>query len=201
MKYIAALTGIENQNLLKEEIKHFYPELKLSFSHKNFLTFKLEEDYRLKVLLKKRPAFARLWKEAGKLEKTPSVSFYHYDREKDLLECSQNAEGLVIEINDKTFMKLEDFTSEDALLLKPQVNFDPKAPSRAYYKLAEAFEVTKAKLDENDFLLELGSSPGGATYFALKSGAKVIGVDPAEMEEFLFGEFPSRFKHIKKPVQ
>lgn len=201
MKFIAALAGVENQNLLKEEVRHFYPELKLSFSHKNFLTFKLESDNELKGILKKRPAFARLWKEAGKIENRPLEAFYHFDRESDILSSSQSDEGLLVEINPKTFMKIKHFTSEDALILKPQISLSPKAPSRAYYKLAEAFKVTKNYLGEGDFLLELGSSPGGATYFALQNKAKVIGVDPAEMESFLFEEFPLNFKHIKIPVQ
>lgn len=202
MKFIIALSGLENQNLLKEEVKHFYPKLKLSFSQKNFLTFKLENDRDLFKILERRPAFARLWMEGGEILKTPTECGYLYKRESDeLLKTDKDSKNLLIEISEKSWMEIKNIREQDLLLLNPKVEEDPKAPSRAYYKLAEAFKLTKMPLGVGDYLLELGSSPGGATYFALQSGAKVLGVDPGEMESFLFDDFKETFKHLKEPVQ
>jgi hypothetical protein len=67
--YFVVLTS--NIDLLKEEIKTFYPFLHLSFSKKNFITFKntgehLSED----EISKMKFAFALDWGESGKIDAT-----------------------------------------------------------------------------------------------------------------------------------
>jgi 23S rRNA (cytidine2498-2'-O)-methyltransferase len=55
--------------------------------------------------------------------------------------------------------------------------------SRAYLKLAEAVAWSQMPIGPGSKVVEIGSSPGGACQFLLDLGAKVTGIDPAEMDE------------------
>ncbi len=57
--------------------------------------------------------------------------------------------------------------------------------SRAYYKLAEALLWSHMTIRKGDVCTELGSAPGGAVQRMLEFGARVIAVDPAELDEAL----------------
>lgn len=65
----------------------------------------------------------------------------------------------------------------------PFFDTDSDPISRAYFKLKEALLWSGLPVAENDLCAELGSAPGGACQLLLEMGAKVIAVDPAEMEE------------------
>ena len=54
-----------------------------------------------------------------------------------------------------------------------------EAPSRAYRKLEEALIWSGAPLRAGDVAVEIGSSPGGASYALLRRGVEVHGIDPA----------------------
>lgn len=54
--------------------------------------------------------------------------------------------------------------------------------SRAYYKVAEAFAWAGFQLRPKERVVEIGSSPGGASQWLLEHGARVTGIDPAEMD-------------------
>ena len=54
--------------------------------------------------------------------------------------------------------------------------------SRAYFKLKEALLWSGITIATGDVCAEIGSAPGGACQLLLEMGAKVIGIDPAEME-------------------
>ena len=54
--------------------------------------------------------------------------------------------------------------------------------SRAYFKLKEALLWSGLPVSEGDVCAELGSSPGGACQLLLEKGAKVIAIDPAEID-------------------
>jgi 23S rRNA (cytidine2498-2'-O)-methyltransferase len=54
---------------------------------------------------------------------------------------------------------------------------DPTAPSRAYRKLLEAERHLGRAIAAGQTCLDLGSSPGGWAYLALRRGARVIAVD------------------------
>jgi 23S rRNA (cytidine2498-2'-O)-methyltransferase len=54
--------------------------------------------------------------------------------------------------------------------------------SRAYLKLAEAIAWSGIEIRAGDRVVEIGSSPGGACQYLLDLGAKVTGIDPAEMD-------------------
>ncbi|MGZ3686908.1 MAG: SAM-dependent methyltransferase [Bdellovibrionota bacterium] len=78
---------------------------------------------------------------------------------------------------------------------RPPIELPPGAPSRAYLKLEEALQWTRAPLRAGDTALELGSAPGGACYALLERGLKVIGVDPAAMDPGILRN--PRFQHLR----
>lgn len=60
---------------------------------------------------------------------------------------------------------------------------DADAPSRAYLKLQEALAWLGTGPTADDHVVDLGASPGGWSWVALKAGATVIGVDKGDMHE------------------
>jgi hypothetical protein len=85
----------------------------------------------------------------------------------------------------------------------PKVMLPKKAPSRAYLKFAQAFQLTSLDqcLKNKTSILELGCVPGGASYYFLENGAYVWGVDPAEMNGDFLNEWSQQFKHLKFSAQ
>lgn len=67
--------------------------------------------------------------------------------------------------------------------------------SRAYYKAAEAITWSGFDMQPNDLAVEIGSAPGGACGRLLELGMRVIGIDPAEMDERIAGH--PKFRHIR----
>ena len=54
---------------------------------------------------------------------------------------------------------------------------DPKAPSRSYLKVEEAYGVFGRAPHLGDTVVDLGAAPGGWTYSAANRGARVVAVD------------------------
>lgn len=70
------------------------------------------------------------------------------------------------------------------------------AVGRAYLKMAEALEWSALPIRRGDCVVELGSAPGGAAQALLDRGARVVGVDPAEMAPAVLKH--PRFTHIRR---
>ncbi|HZZ28706.1 MAG TPA: SAM-dependent methyltransferase [Pirellulales bacterium] len=70
------------------------------------------------------------------------------------------------------------------------------AVSRAFLKMEEALAWSKMPLRANDLWAEIGSAPGGASQALLSHDVKVIGIDPAEMDERVLAN--PNFTHWKK---
>ncbi len=64
----------------------------------------------------------------------------------------------------------------------PIVDTSQERASRAYYKLKEALLWSGIKIAAGDVCAEIGAAPGGACELLLEMGAKVIAIDPAELE-------------------
>lgn len=77
----------------------------------------------------------------------------------------------------------------------PQLERPDPFISRAYYKLEEGLKWSGLSIQTGDLCVEIGSAPGGAAQALLNRGAKVIGIDPAEMHPHV-AENP-HFKHLK----
>lgn len=67
------------------------------------------------------------------------------------------------------------------------VEEEPRAPSRAYYKLCEGLAYADIPLRAGDVAVELGSAPGGASFALLRRGLEVHGVDPGAMDPLVLG--------------
>ena len=78
----------------------------------------------------------------------------------------------------------------------PQIDVRREVFSRAYFKLSEALLWSGIRVQPGDVCAELGSAPGGACQLLLEKGAKVIGIDPAEMEPALLED--KNFTHIRR---
>ncbi|MBL7714213.1 MAG: hypothetical protein JNL01_02020 [Bdellovibrionales bacterium] len=75
------------------------------------------------------------------------------------------------------------------------------APSRAYLKLQEGLARNRFPMKPGEWVVELGSSPGGACLALLEKGVNVIGVDTAAMDPILSQKFKGRFFHIPTTAQ
>lgn len=67
--------------------------------------------------------------------------------------------------------------------------------SRAYFKAAEAIAWSGFEMRPGDTAVEVGAAPGGACSLLLEMGLKVIGIDPAEMDEEVVEH--QNFRHIR----
>jgi len=81
----------------------------------------------------------------------------------------------------------------------PGIEIPKESPSRAYLKIAEAFESFNLNCDKSDQWLDFGSSPGGASYFLLDKGFRVFGIDPAQTSSVVSNH--PNYSHLSTPVQ
>ena len=209
--FVFALTNPEAELLLKQEVQTFYPKLKLSYSRPGFLTFKSETPVVFKPQLARLSGTCigkvnpeevkadKLWAWARTPELTLPSKFQKLS-DNTLYKTGEKVSLLMMVGENEFWMgeyKLEatHFQTPGEVSSIPEI----EVPSRAYYKMAEAFESYDLDFQENDIVLELGSAPGGASHFLLDQGMKVIGVDPAEMDQTILGH--KNFRHIKKPFE
>jgi 23S rRNA (cytidine2498-2'-O)-methyltransferase len=80
---------------------------------------------------------------------------------------------------------------------------DESIVSRAYLKMREGITTFRWPVKGGDTVIEIGSSPGGASQALLEMNLRVIGVDPAEMHDSLlankkFTHWRMRGSEIKK---
>lgn len=78
----------------------------------------------------------------------------------------------------------------------PPIDTTVEVFSRAYFKIQEAILWSGIPLQAGDVCAEIGSAPGGACQFLLESGANVIGIDGAEMEEEILKH--ENFTHLRR---
>lgn len=190
-EYYYFLCNPKTEFLLKEEISLFYPELAFSFSTTGMVTFKQKES-RLRGSL--RPVFCRrvgkfIAKDAS-LETIKNLipknhSYSLFDLEGNIFEEYNFASEKIFEIIVlKNMYYLGYFRKKTLQKENPGAFFaltlPANAPSRAYLKAAETQSFLS--VTEGDIALEIGSAPGGASYFLLEQGLKVIGIDPGEMK-------------------
>lgn len=168
------------KDLLLDELNIKYPELKLSFSNKEFLSMKGPKG--LSPKLKKDPIifstrqaiFIDKSKEQNQrlLSVKVGKEFWHYK---------------VIEGGVDTF----DFKEE-------LVDF--KVPARAYYKMQQAHKIFNLDINTDETVIEIGSAPGGISFYLLNLGCNVVCIDPAIMDQELLEKYQSKIKHIKKSI-
>lgn len=78
----------------------------------------------------------------------------------------------------------------------PQLEVPQPMISRAYLKLREGLMWGEVPFESGDRVIDLGSAPGGASQALLEMGARVLGVDPAEMHPTVMNH--PNFIHLRK---
>lgn len=210
--FVFALTNEEAEPLLKKEISYYGPEYKLSYSRPGFLTFKSSGDFNFKPKLARITGLCHGKKDLNELLKLPCAWVWKRSSE---LTIPSDLQAL----SDKTLFKIGE-TVQLVMMVDPdeywlgeykllsthfqtpgeESSIEKKeVTSRAYYKIAEAYEAFDLPFEIQEKVLELGSAPGGATQFLLEQDMLVLGVDPAEMDETIRKH--RNFKHIKQPFE
>lgn len=85
----------------------------------------------------------------------------------------------------------------------PHVAIPANAPSRAWAKIEEAIRWSGLHPKAGDTAIEIGSSPGGASFALLERGLHVHGIDPGDMVDSVLhyvGKGGNRFTHHKLPA-
>lgn len=91
-------------------------------------------------------------------------------------------------------------TKFDFLDHYPSPPHPPEAPARAYSKILEAQELTSLSIKNGHSVVEIGSAPGGISYYLLNHEVSLTAIDPAEMDEDLTDKYPNTFKHLKMSI-
>lgn len=76
----------------------------------------------------------------------------------------------------------------------PAIEMSGDAVSRAYLKMREALNWAALPAKAGELWVELGCAPGGASQALLQHGMKVLGVDPAEVDQLVLAE--DNFTHL-----
>jgi len=77
-----------------------------------------------------------------------------------------------------------------------QLPLPADAVARTYLKMEEALIWSQLPLTSGDLVAEIGCSPGGASQALLSRGARVIGIDPAEVDPVVLAH--PDFTHLRK---
>ncbi|MDR0336291.1 MAG: SAM-dependent methyltransferase [Planctomycetaceae bacterium] len=72
------------------------------------------------------------------------------------------------------------------------------AVSRAWLKFEEGIRWSDFPISQGDCCLDIGAAPGGGSQVLLSRGAKVLGVDPAEMNPIILNH--PNFTHIRNKI-
>jgi 23S rRNA (cytidine2498-2'-O)-methyltransferase len=67
--------------------------------------------------------------------------------------------------------------------------------SRANWKMHEALNWSQLPIQKGDRFVELGSAPGGSSQALLSRGLRVMGIDPADMDEAVLSH--PNFSHLR----
>jgi 23S rRNA (cytidine2498-2'-O)-methyltransferase len=210
-QFYFALTNPEAEPFLKIEVLARFPELRLSYTRPGFLTFKSTTSQVF------NPFMARIYGVSlGKI-KLEDLSYSkawvwkaqdHFEVPAQLKELSEKS---LFKIGEKVTLIMMlgpeeywvgEYTLRSSHFQTPgEVSsiLQREVPSRAYYKIAEAYEAFDLPFDFQETVLELGSAPGGASLFLLEQDLRVIGVDPADMDPGILKK--SNFKHWRRPFE
>ncbi|MFG1499109.1 SAM-dependent methyltransferase [Halobacteriovorax sp. XZX-3] len=169
------------KDLLLEEIKLKHPKLHLSFSNKEFVSMKGPDNYETQ-LIKKPVAFAR--RQATFIDKYNEIPL----------------DGEYIRVGENQFWHFDTIITPVDTFSLTESEISDEVPARAYHKACQAFRLYKEEISAQDQIVEIGSAPGGISYYVLEKGAKLVSVDPALMDPIISEKFGDQFSHIKKSV-
>lgn len=96
-----------------------------------------------------------------------------------ILQCTCTAQGLIFSLAPPAQLS----SSEPGGRLR--MKMDPRAPSRSYLKIEEAFVRLGCEPQENQTVIDLGAAPGGWSFAFAKRGCQVTSIDngPLKIED------------------
>lgn len=207
-----AVTNPEVEPLLKQEVATGYPQLKFSYSRPGFLTFKGENATAFSPWMCRLSGLCLGKKSVEELLQLPKAWLWkrldQFNPPKELVELSDKSlfkigekVTLIMMVGEHEYWVGEYILKKTHFQTPGEVSSIEKreTPSRAYYKIAEAYEAFDLPMDYEEKVLELGSAPGGASLFLLDQELKVFGVDPAVMDPMVLKH--RNFRHIRKPFE
>lgn len=202
---------------LKEEIAQNYPAWNFNKGAHGFVTYRLEREYGLEELHEEPVAFC-LVKGVSLERGTRSFIEGHIESVKkdyqtevvhqwDLVEETgvmgdRKVRGPVIDMirvgDDEYVLGVRFQVRGDFAPFNGSTPIPPedRTPSDAYYKLGEAFKRFRPHVAHEEVFLDIGCAPGGSTYYLLKKGFRVIGVDPKSVSPKVTEDFPEGFLPI-----
>lgn len=163
------------KDLLLAEIEFHHPELRLSFSNKHFLSFKGPKGYQ------------------NQLKENPVV---FSSRMGLFISKSDTDKENTVKVKEKEYWNYQIIKGILDTLEYNSPQLDSHAPARAWLKIAEAHELFKLNFRDSQQVIEIGSAPGGISYFLLNHGMKLFSIDPAKMNI----EQCENFEHLKKSI-
>ncbi len=213
------ITLIHTMGFLKEEMARFYSHWHFKSGAHGFVTYTLDKEHQpeafrelptvfalSKGILIMRGSLAECEAKLPELEKKyNAITVHRWDlisEEGDMGDRKNR--GHVID-----FVRVDQ--EEFALGVRFQIRGDfapyngvspipreERAPSNAYQKLGEAFKHFRPLVAHDDVFLDIGCSPGGSTYYLLKKGYRVIGVDPQQVDAKIREDFSEGFLQLKQ---
>lgn len=172
----------EVKQLLLDELEIKLPSLNLSFSNKSFISMKGDESI-FETLKKINIIFAtRIAIFTEKVSEEP--------------ESTSSS----VKVSENQWWCYEKLNNHHDTLEYIQSELPAMAPARAYFKIKEAHEIFKLNIESSDSIIEIGSAPGGISYYLLELGVKLVSIDPAIMEAHLLEQYAKNFTHLKDSV-
>ena len=214
-QYLYFLTIPGNEPFLKKEIEIKFPAWKFSYSRKGFCTFKnTGPDISLQELAELEIIYALTYGETIRKLKLDEVlaeenkiieatNFFQLEIVKDTWNHPQPKISKKIQYDfirtntDEVFFGKRYFDRWKSPINRSFHEHRDDLISRAYYKAADAFSMLK--ISKPTKILELGCVPGGISQYLLENEHKVIGVDPAQMDESIIAN--KNFKFFNLSVQ
>lgn len=216
-QFVYFITVAGNEDLLKEEINLYYPNLKFAYSRPGFCTFKnetSEKNYSKVVYaltfgttLKKinLAAVEEYYKELSK-EYDASFNFYQIEKVQNTEQWYPKLESKAdnkIQIDfirtntDEVFVGIRELDIFNSPFKREYETETLNLVSRAYYKAHDAFKLFDVARGQK--VLELGSVPGGISQFLLEDEHRVTAIDPGKMHESIMAH--PKFKFLNLSVQ
>lgn len=200
------------EKLLKTEVETYFPKWKFAYSRPGFLTFKGGEGEPISHLwmsFRTGEVVRKLTLDELKDFKAGDNLFWRRDEnltppwpmDFELQKVQRNKTYFIVMMTDPDQFWLGKFKSlndEAGDLYGAKIELPESAPSRAYLKIAEASLIHGLNF-KNKTVVEFGSAPGGAVHYLLNDGAKVIGVDPGEMDKDILNH--PNYTHINRPIE
>lgn len=211
-KFLFTIVSPGLEKLVKTEVESYFPNWKFAYSRPGFLTFKggagdsiphLWMAFRTGEVVRKltlaevsdfKSEQTLFWRRDMELQAPWPI-----ESERKIIQKNKSYQIVMMTDADQFWLgKLKSMEFEAGHIFGADIVLPKEAPSRAFLKIAEATAIHELSF-RGKTVVEFGSAPGGAVHYLLENGAKVIGVDPGEMDARIIGH--PKYKHLNSPIE